>query len=104
MSILDTTKKKQKIYEGDIGTCIRVDCGTDVSNGTIFQIKGKISGRPEEITWNAERDPDDPNFIRYFTQEGDLVKGTYKIQSYVQTATWRGRGNVTSFKVYEHYT
>lgn len=98
-----SNQTKNKIYEGDIGTIIRLNCGTDISEGTVFNIKVRQSN-DTELTWVGELDHTDSNYMRYITVEGDLIKGSYKIQAYIETPSWKGRGETTILKVFPKYS
>jgi hypothetical protein len=88
-----------KIYVGDIGTDIRLDCGSDISTATETNIEVlKPDGSTE--TWTGTIVDD--NFISHITVDGDLdMKGSYKVQAAVTMPAWEGRGETTSFIVYD---
>ena len=86
-----------KIYVGDIGTKIIVDCGTSLAGATVHNI---IVKKPDWSisTWTATIDE---NTLVYYTVEGDFdIPGAYGIQASVIVDGWSGLGETTSIDVY----
>ena len=93
----------QKIYVGDIGTDIIVDCGSDISTATVHELKVKKPDRTI-VTWSA--DILNTKFIKHITVSGDLNQsGTYTIQSHIvipSVGEWLGES--ASFVVYTPFS
>ena len=84
-------------YKNDMGVEIVLDVGTDISGATIRKIKFK---RPNGTigVWNATAKSS--TSIAYVTKEGDLNNaGIWKLQAYVEKATWKLHGKRQEFKV-----
>ena len=81
-----------RIFEGDVGTIIRLDTGTDLSSATVMKIEyTKPGGSTGE--WLAQRDPNDVNAMFYKTLSGDLDQsGTWALRAYVELPDWKGHG------------
>ena len=93
-----------KIYVGDVGTAIIVDCGSDLRGASADLAVRKPDG--SETAWVASVVTVDgkERFLRYVTQGGDLDQPvTYKVQARVHVPGWSGRGATFEFKVYKHY-
>jgi hypothetical protein len=86
-----------KIYQGDVGTQIILDCGSDISTATVRKIKArKPSGALVE--WNAAASGS--NSITYTTQANDIDEaGSWSIQAYIELPGWAGRGETFTFSV-----
>jgi len=90
-----------KIYSGDIGTLFRINCGVDISDATVTEIRIQ---KPDKttVTWAATLDG--TNYIVHTTVLADLQDvGTYKGQAYVVTPAGTWRGETFSFKVYDSF-
>ena len=88
-----------KIYVGDVGTEIILDCGVDISSATVKNIQVK---KPDGTlaTWSA--DIYNTNYLKHTVVTGELdIKGNYSVQSYIESASWSGRGEVSKFRVYD---
>lgn len=87
-----------KYYVGDIGVKIVVDTGIDISNATVLQLKVR---KPDntEVDWTATFEG--LTKLSYTIISGDWTQaGRYLLQSYVETPTWKAKGETTSFEVY----
>lgn len=92
----------QKSYVGDIGTVITVDCGVDISDATAVKLLILKPGSSTEVEWVAEIY--NTNYIRYTTVAGDFsIKGTYNLQSFVDTPSGEWRGETVKFKVNDEF-
>jgi hypothetical protein len=91
-----------KVYVGDIGTQIILDCGSNITAATGMAIKvKKPSG--DEVEWTGVLDG--TNSVKYILEAGDLDEpGTWILQAYVELATWEGLGESYKLKVYAPYT
>lgn len=90
-----------KIYVGDVGTIITVDCGEDISTATVNQLAVQ---KPDGtvVTWEAS--VYNTNYLRYTVQTDDLDQaGVYKVQSKITLPSWSGLGETDEFTVYEAY-
>lgn len=79
-----------KIYVGDVGTEIILDCGADISNATVREI---VARKPngQVVTWAATASG--TNAIKRTVQAGDIdVAGRWMLQAKVVTPTWSGLG------------
>ncbi len=86
-----------KVFVGDVGTIITLDCGTDVSTSTERSIVVRKSNG-EKVTWPATLSG--TNSISYTTQENDLdVVGLWSIQAAITMPSWSGLGEITSLLV-----
>lgn len=90
-----------KVYVGDTGTEIVLDCGADISNATAVQILvRKPSG--QVLTWAASLSGS--NHVRYVVQAGDLDQsGLWTLQARVTTPTWSGRGEAFELRVWPQF-
>lgn len=94
-----------KIYVGDTGTAIIVDCGSGLEGATVAVLSVR---KPDgfEVSWPATVIAIDgaTRFLRYVTHPGDLDQpGSYKVQAHVALPGWTGRGGTFKFKVYQHF-
>jgi hypothetical protein len=90
-----------KIYVGDIGTIVTVDCGEDISTATVNQL---MVQKPDGtiVTWEAA--VYNTNYLRYTIMDGDLDQaGVYKVQSKITLPSWSGLGETDEFTVNEAY-
>lgn len=89
-----------KVFVGDIGTAIILDCGEDVSAGINPRIayqKPSYDGVSGE--WVAE--VYQSNYLKYVTVDGDFDEaGDYRVQAKLTLSSWTGRGETAIFKVY----
>lgn len=88
-----------KVYLGDVGTDIILDCGSDISDATVRQI---IAKKPsgETVTWPAVAEG--ANSIKYKVVDGDIDEaGLWSLQARVVTPSWSGRGETFPMQVYE---
>ena len=90
-----------KVFVGDVGTAIILDCGEDVSGGSnpriAYQKPSYESGASGE--WVAE--VYQSNYLKYVTVDGDLDEaGDYRVQAKLTLSGWTGRGETALFKVY----
>ena len=86
-----------KHYVGEVGTVIRLDCGSDVSAATSKYI---YCDKPDgtRVTWTAELDG--TNYIQYTVTVGDLGDpGTYRVQAGISQGSWTGRGETATFEI-----
>lgn len=90
-----------KVYVGDYGTVVSINCGEDVSGATVAQLKVQKPGGTI-VTWTATVYGTD--YLRYTIQDGDLDEaGVWKIQAAVTLPSWKGLGKTDTFTVYEAY-
>lgn len=94
---------ENKIYVGDTGLAIVLDCGEDITGATdtVMYVK-----KPDGtfVTWTAEvlTVSGETRYLRYYTQAGDLdTKGRWRIQAGLTVSGWTGRGETTTFRVYD---
>jgi len=92
-----------KIYKNDIGTKIKLDAGCDISatgiGATVWKIiYSKPGSTRVKGEWTAIAEG--TNYAYYVTVANDLnVIGTWQIQLYIESPTWKGYGEMVSFVV-----
>lgn len=90
-----------KMYVGDVGTIITVDCGEALTGATTTNLLVKKPGG-SIVTWSAAIY--NTNYLRYTIQVNDLDEnGVYHLQAYVIMPSWTGRGETDQFTVYDPY-
>ena len=90
-----------KVYVGDIGTVITVDCGTTITGATDLALNVR---KPDgtEVEWVPAISGTDS--LEYTTVSGDFDQaGRYKLQASLTIDGWSGLGEVASFLVYSSY-
>ena len=90
-----------KVYVGDLGTYIDIDCNEDISGATVHKI---IVRKPNGVIaeWSGEIVGTD--ILRHTTILGDLdVPGIYRAQPYLTIDAWTGRGATANFTVYSRF-
>lgn len=86
-----------KIYVGDIGTVIELDCVSDISTATVTKIRYQKPDR-KVGEWPAVRSG---NKISFTTVSGSLDQaGTWRLQAYVEMPNWRGRGETVDMVIH----
>lgn len=91
-----------KMYEGDIGTVIRIDCGSDVTSATTKEIRITLP-TGATTTWSASFSSGLPSSIEHTCIAGDLIAGKYKGQVYIELPAWSGLGETFEFTVYNAF-
>jgi hypothetical protein len=88
-----------KIYADTIGTVVVLDTKVDISTATKASIKVlKPDGTVTE--WIGSVVTPGNTSITYTTQGTDLsAVGVYKLQAYVETPIWTGRGDTVQMEV-----
>lgn len=92
-----------KTYIYDTGTVITLDCGCDVSASSVTTINVQ---KPDatSTTWAAGLSTASTEYITYTVSSADLVTaGRYMLQAYIETASWKGRGETAELWVYDVY-
>lgn len=90
-----------KVYVGDTGTEVLVDCGQDVSAGSLFQLSVT---RPDgsSATWTAALQG--TNFVRFLSLAGTFDQpGLWKLQALVTLPSGVWRGETAQFLVYSNF-
>ena len=86
-----------KIFVGDVGTEIELECGIDTTGATVRQIVAQAPSGSVK-TWNATQVGN--SVIRYVTQPGDIDQpGNWRLQARVSLPGWSGSGDVATLKV-----
>jgi len=81
----------------DIGTVIDYDASESIEDGTVFKLKYK---RPDGTSGEWIATLVGTQKARHITEQGDLpVAGSYDIQLYLETPSWKGHGTIESFEV-----
>lgn len=92
-----------KVYVGDVGTEIVLDCGCDVSDMLSATVRVQ---KPDgsESSWEAELKVGEETKIVHVTAAGDLDQaGKYRLQASPALQDWQGRGETVVLRVYDHY-
>ena len=92
-----------KIYQADEGTVFQVDVGVDISAASTTDLKVR---KPDGtlVSWTGTANGSINTQIDYTTVTDDLDQtGQYRLQAYVVTATWDGRGETATFTVYKAF-
>lgn len=85
------------IFVGDVGTEIILNCGSDISTGTLFQIK-VTTPLGKSRTWAATLEG--LTSIKHILQNGDIDSaGEWVLQAYVEMPNWKGRGQPVTITV-----
>lgn len=88
-----------KIYVGDVGTEIILDCGQSIASATTTDIKVT---KPNNTTDTWTGSIYNTNYIKYTIQTGDLdVVGPWLLQAYVVTPSGTWRGETAKMEVYQ---
>jgi hypothetical protein len=90
-----------KVYVGDVGTDIIVDCGQDISGATSTSLEvNKPDGT--NVSWTATIYQS--NYLKYTIIADDFdQEGIYRVQSKLTLGGWTGRGETANFRVYNPY-
>jgi hypothetical protein len=85
------------IYKGNIG--VKIEIETNLDEGIDYA--KLIITKPDKTTieWECEINE---SIIYYITKDNDLdISGIFKLQPYVETATFKGRGSYVEMQVRE---
>jgi hypothetical protein len=97
LTVCNSCDLPSRYYVGDIGTIVVVDTCNDITAATVTNL---IVQKPDQtiVTWAGAVFEDTK--IRYIIQSGDFDQvGEYRLQSYVESPGWRGRGDTATFRV-----
>jgi len=87
-----------KVYVGDVGTEIILDCKEDISAATVSDILAK---KPNGVVVTWIGTVISLTKIKYATVASDLdMAGTWKLQVKVTVAGWSGLGETVDLKVF----
>ncbi len=91
-----------KIYKNDIGTKIILDAGCNISTATVWKILYSKPGATRvKGEWTATAEGTDS--VSYTTKAGDLdAVGKWHIQLYIESAAWKGYGEMVDFEVLDN--
>jgi hypothetical protein len=90
-----------KVYVGDVGTIITLDCGEDISSATTREI---LVRKPDGtlMTWTAVASG--PNGIAFTAQADTLDQaGKWKLQAKIVLPTGNWKGQTTVLTVYPSF-
>ena len=88
-----------KIYVGDVGTKIILNCDTDVSTATILTIE-VLKPDGTEISWTATKESGNTS-ISYTTEANDLdIPGVWRMQASITSPAWVGLGETAKIRVH----
>jgi len=95
------SETESKVYKGDVGTEVLVDCGCVITGATVKKLKVKQpDGTLKE--WVAEIEG--TNFLKYITVDTDFTQdGTYYLQAYVELTSGKWSGETAAFTVYKEF-
>lgn len=103
----------KKVYKDAEGVKIRCKTGKDLSAATLVRlyIKKPVSGT--EITIDdqlpnvdviVETPHSADGYVYYISVTGDLdEEGDYRVQSYLEIASYKGKGGTDRFHIYDAY-
>lgn len=90
-----------KVYKGDVGTVILIDCSEDISTATAQKILVKKPDKTE-TEWTATVYQDD--YLRHVIASGELDQaGIWYLQPYVELVDWQGYGETVPLRVYDEF-
>lgn len=90
-----------KVYVGDAGTIITLDCGTDISSATARSIEVK---KPDGSTTSWAASASGTTALQFTTVAGTFDQaGTWKLQAKVTIGTGVWRGATVALPVYAAY-
>ena len=90
-----------KVYTGDTGTVIVLDCGQDVSTATVRSIAVRKPDR-STTTWSAVAEGN--NRIKDTSLAGTVDQaGEYRVQALVTLPSGVWRGETVALNVYSHF-
>lgn len=95
---------KNKIYVGDFGTIVELDCGEDISDATLHNIVVK---KPDDtlVEWVGTIAGVGTDKISYTTVTGDFnQQGRYKFQAKIESPSWTGRGETVERDIFAIFT
>lgn len=88
-----------RVYKGDVGTLLTVDCGTDISAATTTQIKARLPNK-QIVTRTASLSG--TNYLTYNLIAADTATvGTFKGQAYVELPSGQWYGETFTFEISE---
>lgn len=91
-----------KVYQGDIGTVIRLECGTDISAATAHSIKVR---KPDgsQVSWTTSISG--TTALQFTAVSGTLdLAGFYTLQSSVTTPAGSWLGESVRLQVYPSFS
>jgi hypothetical protein len=87
-----------KVFVGDIGTDIIVDCGVDITGATPTVLKVE---KPDGTTFDWTASIYQNNYLKHTTVLGDFDQaGLFKVQTSLTLGGWTGLGETDTFRVY----
>jgi hypothetical protein len=90
-----------KIYVGDIGTVIALDCGVDLTMASSLEI---LVRKPNDEVVNWVATVLELNSVAYATKVNDLdQEGIWKVQSKVTLPDGTWLGDTTEFEVFRSF-
>lgn len=96
-----------KVYVGDIGTQIKIDMQEALTGYSVVILKVK-KPNGSLVQWYPTVVPNAEGIesvLGYITLSGDLnARGVYKIQPYIEFASWKGKGTPVYLEVFGEYT
>jgi len=91
-----------RVFQGDIGTKIKLDSDSTLTGATTLQIKYK---KPSGTTGAWTATIEGTEYAYYLTEEDDLDEsGVWELQLYAVLSAWQGHGAITKMVVYDRLT
>lgn len=88
-----------KLFVGDVGTEIILDCGVDITSASVVKILVRKPGVPGVSEWVGTIEG--TTQVKYTTKAGDLnAAGLYLLQAHVTMPTWSGKGETATLQVF----
>ena len=90
-----------KMYIGDVGTILIIDCQTNIADATSTLIKVR---KPDETDHDWVTTIYNSNYLKYTVVADDFDQcGIYHAQAYVVTPNGTWRGESFAFEIYDTY-
>lgn len=90
-----------KVYVGDAGTVLTLDCGQDISAATARAI---LVRKPDGTTTSWTASASGTNAISYTALAGTFDQsGVWKLQSYITLPSGARKGETANLPVYEAF-
>jgi hypothetical protein len=94
------TALASKVYVGDVGTVVMLNCGADISGATTSIQVRKPDG--SDVVWDST--VYNTNYVKHTITSGELdIPGKYLMQARVELVAWQGLGATAVLAVYAEY-
>ena len=93
--------REEKIYQGDSGTIILIDCNENINAASNVYISVK---EPSGNLANWNGNVYSNTFIMYTLSPEDISdSGIYKLQPVIEIGNWVGRADTVEFRVFPQF-